>query len=133
MAGRICRKTSQLQENEVMSLLDEAFEKAYIMDKTTEPDGYGGVITTWAEGAQIECTFAMDSSLQAKLAEKQGVKDLYTITTRKNVVLRYHDWIKRARDGGFYRITSNGDDSETPVSAGLNMRVVSAEKMDSIT
>lgn len=115
-----------------MSLLDEAFEKAYIMDKTTEPDGYGGVITTWTEGAEITATFAFDTSLQAKMAEKQGVKDLYTITTRKNVVLRYHDWIKRARNGELYRITSDGDDSDTPSSAGLNMRVVSAEKMDNI-
>lgn len=113
-----------------MSLLDEAYEKAFIMDKTTTPDGYGGVITTWTEGAEIQAAFVLDTSLQAKVAEKQGVTDLYTITTKKNVVLRYHDWVKRARDGAFFRITSNGDDNDTPKSAGLNMRVVSAEKQD---
>lgn len=112
-----------------MSLLEDAFEKAYIMDKTTEPDGYGGVITTWTEGAEIKAAFSLDTSLQAKIAQEQGVKDLYSITTRKNVILRYHDWIKRARDGALFRATSNGDDNVTPKSAGLNMRVVSAEKM----
>ena len=69
-----------------------------------------------------------DSSLQARTASVQGVKDLYTITTRKNVVLQYHDVIRRERDGKILRITTDGKDKETPKGAGLDMRVVNAEE-----
>ena len=102
------------------------------MDKTTRPDGYGGVITEWKEGAEIKAAIVFDNSLQARVAEKQGVNDIYTIATEKNVVLRFHDIIKRDSDGKYYRATSNGDDNKTPRSAGLNMRVVTAELMENI-
>ena len=115
-----------------MSLLSEAMEKCHIMDKTTRPDGYGGVITEWKEGAEIKAAIVFDNSLQARVAEKQGVNDIYTIATEKNVVLRFHDIIKRDSDGKYYRATSNGDDNKTPRSAGLNMRVVTAELMENI-
>ena len=115
-----------------MSLLSEQMTTCYIMDKTTEPDGYGGVITTWKEGAEIEAAISYDTSMQARLAEKQGVTSLYTIVTKKSVKFRFHDIIKRASDGVIFRITSNGDDNKTPESAGLNMRVVSAELMEAI-
>lgn len=115
-----------------MSLLSEAMESCHIMDKTTRPDSYGGVITEWTEGAEIKAAIVFDNSLQARVAEKQGVNDIYTIATEKNVVLRFHDIIKRDSDGKYFRATSNGDDNKTPRSAGLNMRVVTAELMENI-
>ena len=111
-----------------MSLLSEAFEKCNMMDKTTVADGYGGYITTYSEGAEVSCAIVLDSSIQAKIAEQQGVTGVYTITTKKNVNLQYHDVIKRASDNKVFRVTSDGDDKATPASAGLNMRQVSAEE-----
>ena len=111
-----------------ISLLDDAMEACTIMDKTTAPDGYGGVITVYKAGAPIQAANVFDSSLQARTASVQGVKDLYTITTRKNVVLQYHDIIRRERDGKILRITTDGKDKETPKGAGLDMRVVNAEE-----
>lgn len=111
-----------------MSLLDDAMEACTIMDKTTAPDGYGGVTTVYQAGALIQAAIVFDSSLQARTASVQGVKDLYTITTRKNVVLQYHDIIRRERDGKILRITTDGKDKETPKGAGLDMRVVNAEE-----
>ena len=37
-----------------MSLLDDALETCVIMDKTTQPDGYGGYIPTYKEGAEFK-------------------------------------------------------------------------------
>ena len=115
-----------------MSLLDESMELCVMMDKTTVSDGYGGYKTTWKEGAEISAAFVMDSSMEARIAEKQGVTALYTITTRKNVNLQYHDILKRSLDGKLFRVTSDGDDKATPGSAGLNMRQVSAEEIDAL-
>lgn len=111
-----------------MSLLLDAMEDCTIIDKKTQPDGRGGVITTWEDGAEIQAAIVLDSSMQARMAEAAGVKSLYTITTAKSVVLQYHDVMRRERDGKIFRITSDGDDNSTPAAASLNMRQVTAEE-----
>lgn len=115
-----------------MSLLDESMKECYIMDRTTIPDGYGGYKTEWKQGAPIKAAIVYDTSMQARIADAQGVTSLYTITTRKNINLQYHDIIKRVEDGKIFRITSDGDDNHTPTSASLNMRQVTAEELDAL-
>ena len=110
------------------SLLDQAFEECVFINKTKEDDGYGVYIDTYSEGVAVECAITFNTSLEARTAEKQGVTSLYTITTKKDVILEYHDIIKRRQDGKIFRITSDGDDSATPASASLNMRVCTAEE-----
>lgn len=111
-----------------MSLLDEAMEKSYIMDKTTAPDGRGGVITVYVPGAEIKVAYSFDTSAQARIAAQEGVTNRYTLATKKTVNLQYHDVVKRARDNKIFRITSDGDDNMTPASAALDMREVEAEE-----
>lgn len=111
-----------------MSLLDEAMEKCVLLNKTTAPDGYGGYITTWADGAEFKAAIVFDTSMQARVADKEGVTSLYTVTTKKALTLEYHDVFRRVSDGKVFRVTSDGDDKYTPASAGLNMRQVTAEE-----
>lgn len=111
-----------------MSLLSEAMENCTMMDKTTASDGYGGTTTTWTEGADFEAAIVFSTSLEARRAEAMGVKSLYSVTTRKNTTLEYHDVFRRNSDGKIFRVTSDGDDFKTPASAGLNMRQVTAEE-----
>ena len=111
-----------------MSLLTEQMEDCTIIDRVTASDGYGGYISRWQDGAKIKCAIVFDSSMQARIAETQGVKALYTITTQKNINLQYHQVIRRERDGKIFRITSDGDDKHTPASATLNMRQVTGEE-----
>lgn len=111
-----------------MSLLDEAFETCVIMDKTTQPDGYGGYISTYTDGAEFKAAIVFDTSMEARTADKQGVTSLYTVTTSRGLTLEYHDVFKRVRDGKVFRVTSDGDDKFTPASATLDMRQVTAEE-----
>ena len=111
-----------------MSLLDEAFEKYTILNKIRVDDGYGGSEVTWVDGPDIYGAMVFNNSIEAKTAEAMGVKSVYTFTTRKNVVLDYHDVIRRESDGKIFRVTSDGDDSFTPESASLDMRQVSCEE-----
>ena len=113
-----------------MSLISEAMEKSYIMDKTTTPDGYGGVKTTWKEGAEILVAYAMDTSTESRIASQQGVTNRFTLYTKKSVNLRFPDVIKRDSDGKYFRITSDGDDRRTPNSAGLDLRAVEAQEWE---
>ena len=111
-----------------MSLLDEQMEPCVILDKVTTSDGYGGVVTVWTEGASFDAAIVYDTSMEARIADKQGVTDRYTITTRKSIVLMYRDVFKRLKDNKVFRVTSDGDDKKTPKSATLNMRQVTAEE-----
>lgn len=113
-----------------MSLLSEAMEKCIMFNKARVPDGYGGYINTWTEGVEFKAAITFDTSIQARVAEKQGVSNLYTVTTEKSMNLEYHEVFKRLRDGKIFRVTSDGDDKYTPASASLNMRQVTAEEWE---
>lgn len=111
-----------------MSLLEEAMTECVILNKQTVEDGYGGFITTWIEGASFKCAVVFDTSMEARLADAQGVTSRYTVTIPKRLMLEYHDVFKRLSDGKTFRVTSDGDDSFTPNSASLDMRQVTAEE-----
>lgn len=111
-----------------MSLVEAAMEKTFIMDKTTTKDSYGSVKTIWKEGAEIEAAYSFDSSTESRIAAQQGVSNRFTIMTETAIILRHQDVIKRAKDGKTFRITSDGDDNQTPALAGLNLRAVEAEE-----
>lgn len=111
-----------------MSLLSEAMETCIILNKVIRKDEYGGYYTDYDEGVDFEAAIVLDSSMQARIAEKQGVTALYTITTNKALNLQFHDVFRRESDGKVFRVTSDGDDKKTPASATLNMRQVSAEE-----
>ena len=115
-----------------MSLLSDAMEQCTYIDRTTAPDGYGGVRTVWREGAPFTAAIVFDTSMQARIAEKEGVRNLYTVTTQRNIVLMYGDIFTRLSDGKIFKVTSDGTDKETPISAALDMRVVTAQELDAL-
>lgn len=111
-----------------MSLLTETMTKCVLLDKKTVSDGVGGYIQEWYDGVEFDCAIVFNTSMEARIAESQGVKSLYTITTSKNITLEYHDVFRRVEDGKIFRVTSDGDDKKTPASSTLNMRQVTAEE-----
>lgn len=111
-----------------MSLLSQAYEDVVMLEKTRTSDGEGGFITEWTEGVQFQAAITFDNSIQGRIAEKQGVTSRYTITTNKSAKLEFHDVIRRLRDNKIFRITSDGDDVQTPKSASFQFLQVTAEE-----
>lgn len=111
-----------------MSLLFDSMEAVVMMDKVRTPDGEGGFITSWQEGAKFQAAISFDTSMNARTAEKDGVTSLYTVTVSKSAMLEYHDVFKRLKDGKIFRVTSDGDDKATPNMASFQMRQVTAEE-----
>lgn len=111
-----------------MSLLDEYMTPCVLMEKTRTPDGEGGYITNWTDGPALLAAITTNNSTEARRAEQEGVTSLYTITTSKNAGLEYHDVIKRLIDGKIFRITSDGDDVQTPARATFRFSQVTAEE-----
>ena len=117
-----------MEKDQSMSLLSEAMESCNILTKSVVNDGYGGYTTSWVESAEFEAAIVFDTSIQARIAEAQNVSSRYTVTTKKNMHLEYHDVFRRNSDGKIFRVTSDGDDKYTPSSATLDMRQVTAEE-----
>lgn len=117
-----------MEEDQTVSLLSDAMEECIFMNKTKVPDGYGGYIDQYTDGASFNAAITFDTSIEARVGEKQGVTSLYTVTTGREMTLEYHDVFKRLRDSKIFRVTSDGDDKYTPESAFLNMRQVTAEE-----
>lgn len=111
-----------------MSLLDDFKTPCVMFDKTRRPDGEGGFVTTWTEGAVFDAAITFSNSIEARRAEAEGVTSLYTVTVSKNAGLEYHDVFKRLSDGKIFRVTSDGDDIKTPERASFAFSQVTAEE-----
>lgn len=111
-----------------MSLLDEMKVACVLLDKRRTPDGEGGFQTSWVEGAKFMAAVVLNTSIEARIGEKQGLTSLYTVATEKNAVLQYHDVFRRLYDNKTFRVTSDGDDKQTPARSIINMTQVTAEE-----
>lgn len=111
-----------------MRLIDDFKDPCVLLEKTRKPDGAGGFFTTWTDGAEFMAAIVFNTSLEARVAEKQGVTSLYTVTTAKNAALSYHDVFRCLTDGKIFRVTSDGDDVQTPPRASFQFAQVTAEE-----
>ncbi len=111
-----------------MSLLQEYMEPCQLIEKKRVPDGEGGIITSWVNGVEFNAAVVCDISIQAMTAEKQGVTSIYTVTCAPGAKLEYHDVFRRLSDGKIFRVTSDGDDVQTPKRATFQFSQVTAEE-----
>lgn len=111
-----------------MSLIDTMKTPCTMVDRRTVSDGQGGIIPAWVDGAVFDAAIIKDTSMQARMAEKQGVTEVYTVTVSRNIQLDYHDVFRRNEDGAIFRVTSNVDDSKTPKAASFQFGQVTAER-----
>ena len=113
-----------------MSLIDVMMEDCVMLDKRTVSDGLGGFTHEWTEGAQFHAAVIKDNTLTARVAEKQGVTEVYTVTVDKGLQLQYHDVFRRLNDDAVFRVTSNIVDSETPTVSSFQIGQVTAERWE---
>lgn len=113
-----------------MSLLEKNMTKCVLMQQTSTLDEYGGSRKSWTYGVNFYAAIVLDSSSQTTSSTVLRPSSTYTITTRKDISLHYHDVFKRVSDGKMFRVTSDGTDKKTPVGSALDMRQVSAEVIE---
>lgn len=111
-----------------MSLLDEMKVSCTMIDKRTVPDAAGGFGYAWVDGATFEATIIKNSSLEARIAEKDGLKEVYTVVVNKGIPLAFHDIFRRDEDGQIFRVTSDIKDSEAPMRSTVQIGKVTAEE-----
>lgn len=94
----------------------------------TEADGEGGFNTVLADGGGFAAAIVRDSSTASHIAEHDGVRNVYTVTTGEP--LRYGDLFRRDSDGQVFRCTSDADDGAAPCCASFSFGQCSAEEWE---
>lgn len=111
-----------------MSLLDDFARSCVLLEKKRTPDGAGGWITEWTDGGEFLNYQSMDSSMEARRAEKEGVTSLYSALVDKAVPIDYGDYFRDKATGETYRVTSTPEDKQAPKSASFTLKYFSAER-----
>lgn len=111
-----------------MSLVDEFKVQCVLLVKSRVDDGEGGWYTEWVDGPKFMAAIEHDTTLQARVAEREGLTSTYTVTTDRNAKLSYHDAFRRLSDGQTFRATSDGRDVQTPDRASFQFSQVTAER-----
>lgn len=111
-----------------MSLLTDSMTECVFIEKHRVADGEGGYTTEYIERETFLCAIAFNNSIETRIAEKQGVTSLYTVTTEKGVNLEFHELFKRLKDNKVFRVTSDFDDKQTPITASFSYESVTAEE-----
>lgn len=107
--------------------VQDYFEPFVMVEKRSVSDGQGGFDVGYVEGAEFMGAVNTDNSIEMRIAEKQGVTSIYTVTTNINVPLQYADIIKSKSSGRYYRITTNPDEMETPMRSQMKFKQSQAE------
>lgn len=111
-----------------MSLLDDFARLCVLLDKERQPDGEGGYITEWIGGAEFLNYQALDTTMEARIAEKQGVTSVYSALVDKAVPIEYNDYFRDTSTGLTYRVTSNPSEKKAPKSATFPLKFFTAER-----
>lgn len=111
-----------------MSLLDDFARPCVLMEKKRTPDGAGGWTVSWEEGAEFVNYQALDTSMEARRAEKEGVTSVYSALVRKDLPIEYNDAFKDKSTGLAYRVTSNPDEKQAPKSSSFDLKFFTAER-----
>ena len=115
---------------EAMSLLNDFARTCVLMEKTRVPDGEGGYTVDWKDGATFNNYQALDTSMEARRAEKEGVTSVYSALVDKALPIEYGDYFKDTETGLTYRVTSNPSEKESPKSATFSLKYFTAERKE---
>ena len=115
---------------EAMSLLNDFARPCVLMEKTRVPDGEGGYTLDWTDGATFKNYQALDTSMEARRAEKEGVTSVYSALVDKALPIEYGDYFKDTETGLTYRVTSNPSEKESPKSATFSLKYFTAERKE---
>ena len=113
-----------------MSLLDDFSRPCVLLEKKRVPSDEGGWTTTWEEGAQFTNYPYLDTSMEARRAEKEGVTSTYSILVDRDFPLEYNDYFKDLTTGNTYRVTSNPEEKKAPKSASFALKYCTAERKE---
>ena len=113
-----------------MSLLNDFARPCVLMERKGVPEGEGGEKTVWADGTPFTNYQALNTSMEARRAEKEGLTRLSSALVDKALHIKYGDYFKDTGTGLTYRVTSNPGEKEAPKSATFALKYFTAERKE---
>ena len=110
-------------------LLSDFMDECVFMDRTTGPDGYGGVRTFWSEGAPFDAVIVKSNDTDILASGAATNTTYYGVKTSKDVPLEYRSVFKRLRDGKTFRVTAD-QGMHTPDMSRMNMQQFPIEEWE---
>lgn len=117
-----------MEEGELLSLLSQMMNDCVLLNHIRVNDPFGGYKETWEEGATFQAAISKDGSIEAQIAERQELGEIYTVVTPRSFALNYHDVFRRISDGVLFRVTSNSQEAHPASTVQINR--VSAERWE---
>lgn len=118
-----------MEEGELpVSLLTQAMEDCRILNRVRTDDVFGGHKETWTPGATFKAAIGKDRSPEQKVAEKEGVAEMFTVVVNRGFSLDYHDVFQRLSDNAIFRVTSRTTDSTSHKASTVKIATVTAER-----
>lgn len=112
----------------LMGIMSEFADDCTLIEKTRVSDGEGGWTVAWTDGVDFVAAIVLDNTINARVAEAEGMRAIYTVTTDSATPLEFHDVFRRNSDGQVFRVTSDGTDKMSPASATFKVAQVRAEE-----
>ena len=107
--------------------LEDFFEDFIIQSVQYITTGFGTFEPTYTDGAPFRAGISTNSTSEAQIAERSGMRTIYTIVHLPAIALHKDDRVRRVKDGRMYRITSDSADMSTPPGASVQYSQVTAE------
>lgn len=108
------------------SFASETGEEFVVMNINLTDDGYGGQAYRVVEGLHFNAVLILGNSIQAEIAQKQGVTGIYTLAYPKSLDIPARTVIRRVKDGKYLR-TIELDGNPMPDESSVEVKVTRAE------
>lgn len=105
------------------------YEALCVMNWISQPDGGGGFVWDWQDGATFSGGIVLNSTTQMQIAQQTGTKAVYTLTTSVRMPFEAGDVVKRMRDDALFKITSDPEDMKTPSISDISGWQVTMERV----
>lgn len=100
-----------------MSFFFDLFDDYYLKNKSTKPDGEGGYLTEWENGAVVKMKLDLGGATETRQAQAQSLKTVFTASFPIDTPVTYDSYLECVETGIVYRITSDPKDNKTPDTA----------------
>lgn len=108
------------------SFASETGEEFVVVNIILTDDGYGGQAYRVVEGLHFNAVLILGNSIQAEIAQKQGVTGIYTLAYPKSLDIPARTVIRRIKDGKYLR-TIELDGNPMPDESSIEVKVTRAE------
>ena len=114
------------------SIMPEMMTDCVIMDRSTanRSDGQFGTVDVYQPGATFRAMLIKVNSPEVRVAERQGIREQFTVVVPTGVTIRHNDVFRRESDGLTFRATSSTKDGEAPGASTVQISKCTAERWD---